>query len=152
MDKNTISKVKAVKDMTRSMLESIRVLTEDSEGKSFPITKTTPQFGDIRVSQEEALVKTIGENVELEENALVYYPTKNDLVLTGKIPSLKLGFQFRYNDPSGDGCYIWANGLQLTETNNRTIGMTRNAFVNWKNALVQDGDLFEKLKQAIQRQ
>ena len=28
--------------------------------KSFPITKKTPQFGDVRVSQEESILKTIG--------------------------------------------------------------------------------------------
>ena len=70
-----------------------------------------------------------------------------DLVLTGKINSLNLAFQFRYNDPSGDGCYLWANALQLTDTNNRTIGKIRDAFINWKNALIQDGDLIERLTQ-----
>ena len=66
----------------------------------------------------------------------MYYPENKDLVLTGKINALNLAFQFRYNDPSGDGCYIWANALQLTETNNRTIGKVRDAFVNWKNSLI----------------
>jgi hypothetical protein len=123
--------------------------TENKEKKdSFSITKNTPQFGDIRTSQEEALIKTIGESIELDENALIYYANNKDLVLTGKINSLSLTFQFRFNDPSGDGCYIWANSLQLTDTNNRTLGKIRDAFVNWKNALVQNGDLMSKLHQA----
>ena len=64
---------------------------------------------------------------------------------------MKLAFQFRYNDPSGDGCYIWANELQLTETNNRTIGKVRDAFVNWKKALNENGDLMDKLHKAATR-
>lgn len=131
--------------------KNYNILTESDEKtqKSFPITKTTPQFGDVRQSQEETLIKTIGESIELDDNALVYYPDNKDLVLSGKINSLGLTFQFRFNDPSGDGCYIWANALQLTETNNRTLGKVRDAFVNWKTNLIQDGDLMSRLHQAV---
>lgn len=147
--------------ITRKMLSLIREhneklcnkkpCNEDKQNgkKTFPITKNTPQFGDVRESQEQALIKTIGESIELDENALVYYQENKDLVLTGKINSLGLIFQFRFNDPSGDGCYIWATALQLTDTNNRTLGKVRDAFVNWKNTLIQDGDLMAKLNQAV---
>ena len=175
-DKNLIN-MKKNKDNTRSMLSRIRecinecnkpkmispeeyekkLLKEETEGednssdsedKPFKITKSTQQFGDIRISQEETLLKTIGENVELSDDGLVYYPNNKDLVLTAKISALKIAFQYKYNDPSGDGCYIWANGLQLTETNNRTIGKIRDGFVNWKNNLIQNGDLLDKLHKA----
>lgn len=121
----------------------------EHEGEDeFPINKHTPQFGDIRKSQEDALIKTIGESIELSDKALIYYPKDKDLVLNGKINSLNIAFQFRYNDPSGDGCYIWSNGLQLTDANSRTLGKVRDAFLNWKQSLVQNGDLMEKLYQA----
>ena len=150
--------------VTRKMLSIIRennnnktnkiLIKENNEqtNDSFPITKNTPQFGDVRESQEQALVKTIGESIELDDNALVYYGKNKDLVLTGKINSLSLTFQFRFNDPSGEGCYIWVNALQLTDTNNRTLGKVRDAFVNWKNALIQDGDLMAKLHQAVTKE
>lgn len=151
--------------VTRKMLSIIRennekkinktLLKEENEqpkGDTFPITKNTPQFGDVRESQEQALVKTIGESIELDDNALVYYAKNKDLVLTGKINSLSLTFQFRFNDPSGEGCYIWVNALQLTDTNNRTLGKVRDAFVNWKNTLIQDGDLMAKLHQAVTKE
>lgn len=120
---------------------------EDKDGskEEFVITKKTPQFGDVFTSQEEALKKTIGEGIELGEKALVFYPKEKDLVLSGKINSMSIAFQFRYADPSGDGIYIWANGLQLTESNSRTIGKIRDAFTNWKQGLVQNGDLMDKL-------
>ena len=124
-------------------------LTEENKtNEKFVIKKNTPQFGDVRVSQEEALIKTIGENVELAEDALIYKPDIKDLMLSGKVSALGIFFQFRYNDPSGDGCYVWANGLQLTETNIRTVGKLRDAFLNWKSDLLQNGDLLEKLHKA----
>ena len=58
---------------------------------------------------------------------------------------MNLTFQFRYNDPSGQGVYVWAEALQLTEENTRTIGKLRDAFSNWKDSITQDGDLMDKL-------
>jgi hypothetical protein len=149
--------------ITRRMLSIIRendniskknkkeLIKENSNNQSngFPIKKSTPQFGDVVEAQKQNIIKTLGESVEFEENALIYYYNNKDLVLTGKINSLNIAFQFRYNDPSGDGCYLWANALQLTETNNRTVGKIRDAFVNWKQNLIQDGELIEKLHNAV---
>ena len=145
-----------------------RILMEEAEGESsggnsdnnanipkgakgFPITKSTPQFGDVRSSQETSLVKTIGEQIKLKDDALVYYPDIEDLAFNGIIPSMNLRFQFRLNDNSGQGVYIWAEGLQLTEDNSRTLGKIRDAFLNWKANLVQDGDLMDKLKKASEK-
>lgn len=132
-----------------------KVLTEEAENddthdESFDITKSTPQFADVRTSQEEAIRKAINNNVKFSEKALKYYPKADDMTLDGKIPSLNLTFQFRYNDPSGDGVYIWTEAMQLTETNARTVGKIRDAFSNWKDSITQDGDLMEKLKKASQ--
>ena len=132
-----------------------KVLTEEAENdgthnESFDITKSTPQFGDVRTSQEEAIRKAVNDNVKFSEKALKYYPKADDMTLDGKIPSLNLSFQFRYNDPSGDGVYIWTEAMQLTETNARTVGKIRDAFSNWKDSITQDGDLMEKLKKASQ--
>lgn len=126
-------------------------INDESHGKSFPITKKTPQFGDVRTSQEEAILKTVGEQIKLDDESLLYYPDAEDIVLNGELPSLNTSFQFRYNDPSGQGVYIWASGLQLTEENSRTLGKIRDAFLNWKQGLVQDGDLMDKLKKVTSK-
>ena len=70
------------------------------------------------------------------------------MTLEGKINTLNMSFQFRYNDPSGQGIYVWTEALQLTEENTKTIGKLRNAFLNWKDSITQDGDLMEKLSRA----
>lgn len=131
-----------------------KILTEeevdDDHKDSFEINKGTPQFGDVRVSQEEAIRKAINNNVQFSDGALKYYPKADDMTLDGKIPSLNLDFQFRYNDPSGDGCYVWTDAMQLTDTNARTLGKIRDAFSNWKDSITQDGDLMEKLKKAAE--
>lgn len=129
------------------------IIKEDNENKqsdNYVIYKNDSQFGDIKTAQEETFIKTVGENVEFKDNSLIYNPKDKDLILTGKINSLNVAFEFRSNDPSGDGCYIWANALQLTETNNKTLGKIRDAFINWKKTLLEDGDLFERLHKKIE--
>lgn len=126
--------------------------TDDTHQNSFDINKNTPQFGDVRTSQEEAIRKTLNTNVQFEDKALRYYPKADDMTLDGNIPSLNLKFQFRYNDPSGtDGLYLWCDAMQLTDGNTRTIGKVRDAYMNWRDSITQDGDLMEKLKQASEK-
>ena len=84
------------------------------------INQNDVQFGAVRVSQEDAIRKTIGD-VTLKPDALKYYPVLNDLVMNGEVTGVGLVFQFRYKDPSGDGCYVWAQGLQMSDANLKTI-------------------------------
>ena len=140
----------AIKENKKKVLTEEEQVDEDHKD-SFDITKDTPQFGDVRTSQEEAIRKAVNNNVKFGEKALKYYPKAEDITLDGNIPSLNLDFQFRYSDPSGDGIYIWTDAMQLTETNARTIGKIRDAFSNWRDSITQDGDLMEKLKKVADK-
>lgn len=135
----------------KKLNEDNNAFNDERHENAFPITKSTPQFGDVRVSQEEAVLKTIGEQVKFNDDSLVFYPEAEDLVLNGEIPSMNTTFQFRYNDPSGCGCYVFCDGLQLTDENARTIGKVKDAFINFKQGLVQDADLLEKLKKVCEK-
>lgn len=118
--------------------------------KALIVKRNDVQFGSVRTSQEESIRKTVGD-VSFKEDALKYYLDIEDLVLNAEISGLGVTFQFRYKDPSGDGCYIWAEGLQLTDSNSRTIEKIRDAFLNWKDSLVKDGDLLDKLQKEAKK-
>ena len=119
---------------------------EDNEPdeKAFIVKTSDVQFGSVRSSQEDAIRKTVGD-VKLKDDAMKYYPEIQDLVINGEVTGLGITFQFRYKDPSGEGCYIWCEGVQLTDSNSRTIEKIRDAFLNWKQSLVEDVDLLDKL-------
>jgi len=141
----------AVEDNKKKILTEEET-SDESHDNYFEIRPNTPQFGDVRISQEDVLKKTIGENITLDEGALKYYPDSDDMTLEGKIRTLNMEFQFRYSDPSGqDGLYIWTEAMQLTESNTKTIGKIRNAYLNWRDSITQDGDLMAKLKKAATR-
>lgn len=123
------------------LMEEAEMVKDDNV---FVISPSNIQFGTVRSSQEDALKKTIGD-VSLKPDALKYYTSIHDIVLNGEIAGLGMTFQFRYKDPSGDGCYIWAEGLQLTDANLRIVQKIRDGFLNWKQSLIEDGDLLQKL-------
>lgn len=139
----------AVEDNKKKILNEEE--TDDEHKEAFDITKDTPQFGDLRTSQEEAIRKAINTNVQFGENALKYYPKADDMTLDGEIPSLNTKFQFRYNDPSGaDGLYVWCDAMQLSEANARTIGKIRDSYMNWRDSITNESDLMAKLKKAAE--
>ena len=150
LSRSKILMQEAVNDKKKVLTEEEQVGDEHSD--SFDIDKDTPQFGDLRTSQEEAIRKTLNTNVQFEDKALKYYPKADDMTLDGKIPSLNLKFQFRYNDPSGDGVYIFCDATQLTDSNTRTLGKIRDSFSNWKDSITSEPDLMEKLKKASENE
>jgi hypothetical protein len=147
----TRSKVLMEEAVDNSKKKVLRESDEDTHKNFFVVKKDTPQFGDIRTSQEETIKKTINDNIKLEDDALRYYPDSDDLTLDGKIPQLNIQFQFRYNDPN-IGCYLWANSTILSDENLRTIGKLYSAYRNWKDSITMDAGLMEKLKQAASRE
>lgn len=154
LTKSKVLMEEAVKLNKKKVLTEAEFENESDDGhkKFFELRPDTPQFGDVRTSQEETLRKTVGENITLEKGALKYYPDSDDMTLEGKINSLNMSFQFRYNDPTGtDGLYIWTEALQLTESNTKTLGKLRNAFLNWRDSITQDGDLMSKLNKAANK-
>lgn len=143
-------------DSSRKMLKVIREFQshetqESANTGNIAIKRNDQRFGELRRNQESQIIKTIDANVVFGENALVFTPGDNDnnLSLNGSIPSLNMKFQFQLNAPSGEGCYIWANGLQLTESNTKAIGKLHNAFENWKHQLIEDSEIISRMQQEL---
>lgn len=140
---NTITESDNINTRFRILMEE--ATASNDTWKSFTISSNDTQFGSVRQAQEKMLKTTI-PGVTLNPDALVYYPNLDNLVLNGSIESLGITFQFKYRDSSGDGCYIWAEGVQMTSENVTTIEKLRSAFENWRQSIEKDGELMEELK------
>lgn len=139
-----------------NFLNRSKILMEEAESetkqtKDYVIKPNDVQFGNMRTSQEETLRNTVGD-VALKDDALVYHAGIDDITLDGYIKGLNIKFQFRYNDPSGDGCYITGADMQLSDANVRTIEKIRSAFQNWKDSITKDGSTLKDLENAAKRQ
>lgn len=139
-----------------NLLNRFNVLMEEAENdnvnknKAFVVRTNDVQFGSVKSAQEDAIRKTVGD-VSFKDDSLKYFPEIKDLAINGEVTGIGVTFQFRYKDPSGDGCYIWADGLQLSDANTKTVEKIRDAFQNWKQSLVDDGDLMSKLDREANR-
>lgn len=144
-------------EMTRKMLSIVRQRQEaqkntmrireklneeansDNRMDGIPVTDDA-KFGDKTLTnQKESFRKIIKSNVVYADDPLIYYPNDRDLVFAGVITDMQnLKFQFRSNDPSGDGCYIWVDGLALSDDNLKKINLIRNYYTDWRNKLISN--------------
>ena len=76
------------------------------------------------------------------KNPMLYYPKDGDVTLSGEVPELNgAKFQFRYRDPSSNGCYIWVENLVLSEENITTLSRMLGVYKNWKKELSNAEDI-----------
>lgn len=91
---------------------------------------------ELMSSSIETCKKQFGADFENFKTPMSYYPQDGDVVLSGEIGSLNNAkFQFRLKDPTGEGCFIWTEPIQLTEANLNQLKVVYGVFKNWKNDL-----------------
>ena len=91
---------------------------------------------ELMSSSIETCKKQFGADFENFKTPMLYYPKDGDVVLSGEIGSLNNAkFQFRLKDPTGEGCFIWTEPIQLTETNINQLKVVYGVFKNWKTDL-----------------
>ena len=128
--------------VTRDILDKIRTICEnltdenkilsevnDKNEESIAITDD-PKFGDsVLTNQIEQFRTSVDGGAQFArptENVsdcpLIYMPTTGNLIFSGTIPRLNnLKFQFVLRTNTGNGCFIWADGLILSDENMKTI-------------------------------
>lgn len=140
--------------ITEKMLNTIRdinckVLTESEEKNSDVIAITnSARFGqNVLQTQEDSFKNAVNSGAifasenenDPTSNPLVFINKRDDLnrpaniIFSGMIPSLNnLKFQFKLNESSGNGCFVWVDGLPLTEDNMKTLNKLFGYYLNWK--------------------
>lgn len=135
-------------DDTRIMLNKIRMIQEENENKknnkkqsAIAITDD-PRFGqNALTSQIEQFKSSVesgaqfskpGENVA--DSPLIYMPDTGNLVFSGTIPCLNnLKWQFVLKTSTGNGCFIWSDGMILNKDNMQILNKLYGFYENWKN-------------------
>ena len=146
-------------DETRNMLNTIRHMINEEETAEQPNSKGAiaitddPKFGQqVLSSQIEEFKASVDGGAEFsagneenpENSPLIYFPDNGNLIFSGRIRNIK--WQFVLKDESGDGCYIWADKLQLTDSNMQTLSRLHGFSKNWADNWNKEGASLEKLK------
>lgn len=137
------------------MLNTIRLIREDASdskrGGAIAITDD-PKFGQQVLTNQEQAFKSnvdggaefaVGNEASPENSPLIYFPDNGNLVFSGTIRNIK--WQFSLKDESGNGCYIWTDGLQLTEENLRMLGKLQGFYKNWSDEWQKEGKMLDMM-------
>lgn len=164
------------KDYTRQMLDRIRDLQEssknvkeksllkeedDKDNKTNAIAITDdPKFGQsVLSSQIEQFRSSVDSgaqfsdtNGKVSESPLIFIPSENNLIFSGTIPRLNnLKFQFKLRTSTGEGCFLWCEGLILSDENMKFLQKIWAFYKNWKNSWESEAKDLEMLKVMLEK-
>ena len=160
-------------DITRNMLSTIRsikecntninntLLTEDikKDSKAIAITDE-PKFGQNaltnQIQQFRSSVESGAQFSKVDDNnvsecPLIYMPETGNLVFSGVIPCLNnLKWQFVLKTSTGNGCFVWADGLILNKDNMQILNKLFGFYQNWREQLNSESADLERMVQNMQ--
>ena len=117
-------------DITRDILNKIRGLDE-------------------MVSKHNGLLleeKDKPDESNVAESPLIYLPDTGNLVFSGVIPCLNnMKWQFVLKTNTGNGCFIWADGMIMSKENMQILNKLFGFYLNWKDQWIMESSDLEKL-------
>ncbi len=102
--------------------------------------------GGVAYTQQDELLQTIMQTAKEQFGAdftnikepMYYYKEDGDVTFSCVIPSLNNSkLQFRYKDPSGNGCFFWTDkgSIILSDENIKKLSRINGVYKNWKQEL-----------------
>ena len=130
-------------DDIRKTFERLRKALNESE---------TEKQGGIPYTQQDELLQTTMQTAKEQfggdftdiKTPMFYYRQDGDVTFSCVIPSLNNSkIQFRYKDPSGNGCYFWSGdgSIMLTDENLNKLSKIWGVYKNWKQELSTAEDI-----------
>lgn len=120
-----------------------------------------PKFGDkVLTNQINQFLSSVESGAQFSkanpdnpaDSPLIYMPETGNMVFSGTIPSLNnLKWQFVLKNNTGDGCFMWADGLILNKENLMTLNKLMGFYINWKTQWQQSAKELEQLEKLGQR-
>ena len=114
--------------------------------------KKKKKQGGIPYTQQDELLQTTMQTAKEQfggdftdiKTPMFYYRQDGDVTFSCVIPSLNNSkVQFRYKDPSGNGCYFWSGdgSIMLTDENLNKLSKIWGVYKNWKQELSTAEDI-----------
>jgi hypothetical protein len=111
----------------------------------------TNQIQQFRSSVESgAQFSKVNPN-NVSECPLIYMPQTGNLVFSGTIPCLNnLKWQFVLKTNTGNGCFLWADGLILNKDNMQILNNLFGFYQNWREQWNSESADLERMVQNLQ--
>ena len=161
-------------DVTRDILNKIRVIQENASNSTtikllneeveksndaiaitdepkFGQNALTNQIQQFRSSVESGAQFAKVDNSNASECPLIYMPSTGNLVFSGVIPCLNnLKWQFVLKTSTGNGCFVWADGLILNKDNMQILNKLFGFYQNWREQWNSESADLERMVQNMQ--
>ena len=157
--RNILDKIRQLQEST--VVSNKQLLSEDVDNKTDAIAITDdPKFGQsVLSSQIEQFRASVDSGAQfsnggnkVSECPLIFIPSENNLIFSGTIPRLNnLKFQFKLRTNTGEGCFVWCDGLILSEENIKTLFKLYGFYVNWRNSWFEESRDLEMLKTMMEK-
>ena len=160
------------KDYTRELLNKIRTLQESNNNSKDIITEENtkennsiaitddPKFGQnvltTQIQQFRSSVESGAQFSKVNPNnvsecPLIYIPNTGNLVFSGTIPCLNnLKWQFVLKTSTGNGCFLWSDGLILNKDNLQILNKLYGFYLNWREQWNSESADLERMVQNMQ--
>ena len=134
--------VRRMRDIQKFGADNILMESEDKEEDN---NKNAVPY----TNQDEMLKNSLqpcrtqfGADFSRLKNPMLYYSEDGDVTLSGVIPSLNNAkFQYRLLEPSGNGCFLWLDSIQLSDEIISKINKIYGVYKNWKQQLSTSEDI-----------
>lgn len=155
-------------DYTRDILNRIRAISENASNEGYQLINEEidknksnsiaitddPRFGNnaltSQIEQFRASVEGGAQFSKPSDNVaecpLIYMPDTGNLVFSGTIPCLNnLKWQFVLKTNTGNGCFIWSDGMILSKENMQILSKLQGFYTNWRESWNQEAADLERM-------
>jgi len=129
-----------VRHIFQQMRKAINEAEENNKQGGIPYT----QQDDLLQTSMQTAKEQFGADFTDIKQPMFYYKQDGDVTFSCVIPSLNNSkVQFRYKDPSGNGCYFWSGegSIILSDENITKLSRILGVYKNWKQELSTNEDI-----------
>ena len=161
--RNILDKIRSISEKRNYAITSLNEIKNtinegNSNVKAIAITDD-PRFGEnvlsnqieeFRSSVEGGAQFNKPEQGKVEDAPLVFMPENGNLIFGGVIPCLNnMRWQFVLRTNTGNGCFIWSEGLILSDENIKILQKLRGYYKNWYLSWMEQSADLERLVKII---
>ena len=150
---STVNMLNKLRSLNESC-KNINTLNENSNSDAIAITDD-PKFGEKvlsnQISQFQSSVDSSAQFTKSNsdnpaDSPLIYMPDTGNIVFSGTIPSLNnMKWQFVLKNNTGDGCFVWTDGMILNKENLMILNKLQGFYKNWCEQWRQSAKELEQL-------
>lgn len=132
----------AGKEKAKKALDAIAITNDPKFGTN----ALQNQIDQFRSFVDSGAQFTEPEDGNVAESPLIYIPSTRNLVFSGIIPCLNnLKFQYVLKTTTGNGCFIWSNGMILNKDNIQILNKLFGNYMTWKDTWNTESADFDKM-------